>query len=275
MKQSIRIETAETGRVSMEYFRFGEGQEIFVILPGLSLKSVMKSADAVAAAYQDMAEQYTIYVFDPRKDLPETYSINEMAEDTAEVLKTLGLTEVNLFGASMGGMAAMKITIGHPELVKKLVLGSTTARITEKQYQGIAEWIRLAEEKRTEELCLTIGKALYPKALFEALRDLFIDMAKTVTDEELSRFIVLAKGIQGHNALNELPGISCPVLVIGDRDDRVLGAEASEEIASRLLGHPDCELFLYEGCGHAAYDVAPDYRERIMRFLDPRTGGSE
>ena len=30
---------------------------------------------------------------------------------------------------------------------------------------------------------------------------------------------------------------------------------------------PDFRLYMYVGYGHAAYDTAPDYRDRIQRFL--------
>ena len=51
----------------MDFFRFGHGKETLVILPGLSVQSVMVFADAVAEAYQRLANDFTIYVFDYRK----------------------------------------------------------------------------------------------------------------------------------------------------------------------------------------------------------------
>ena len=62
----------ETGGFAMEYFRFGEGERKLVILPGLSVQSVMHAAEAVAAAYAGLAEEFTIYVFDRRAQLPRS-----------------------------------------------------------------------------------------------------------------------------------------------------------------------------------------------------------
>ena len=56
--------------------------------------------------------------------------------------------------------------------------------------------------------------------------------------------------------------------MIGSKDDRVLGAEASEQIAENLKGREDVVLYMYDGFGHAAYDTAPDYKERILDFLN-------
>ena len=94
-----QIETVTTDTFSMEYYKFGHGDEAFVIIPGLSVQSVMGFASAVEDAYRVLADDYTIYLVDRRKNLPESYSVHDMAEDTAEALKTMGLGKVNLFGA--------------------------------------------------------------------------------------------------------------------------------------------------------------------------------
>lgn len=271
MTERVQIKTAKWDSGEMEYFRFGCGKETLVIVPGLSVQSVMRSADAVAQAYKALTDDYTIYVFDRRKDLPAAYSVRDMAEDTASAFRALGLGQVNLFGASQGGMISMEIAIRCPELVKKLVLGSTSACVTDGQFALIEKWIQLAENGDAAALYSAFGEALYPEALYNAARELLIELAKSVTDEELRRFVVMAKALKGFHITDELAKISCPVLVIGDEDDRVLGAEASREIADRMGGRPGVELYMYDGCGHAAYDTAPDYKERIARFLSGQT----
>ena len=66
-----------------------------------------------------------------------------------------------------------------------------------------------------------------------------------------------------HDAYGQLPGISCPTLVIGGADDRIVTGEASVEIAEQIAGS---ELFLYEGLGHGLYEEAPDFLERVAEF---------
>ena len=89
----IPIERVVINGFAMQYFRFGTGARTLVILPGLSVQSVMGSAEAVAAAYASFAEDYTIYVFDRRETLPEAYPVQEMARVTAEAMKALGLKD--------------------------------------------------------------------------------------------------------------------------------------------------------------------------------------
>lgn len=47
MSGKIKDETVSTDGVQMDYVRFGQGNRAFVILPGLSVDSVLKYADAV------------------------------------------------------------------------------------------------------------------------------------------------------------------------------------------------------------------------------------
>ena len=108
---SIPIETVRTKEFTMDFFRFGKGSKTLVILPGLSIQSVMAAADAIAAAYQSLEDSFTVYVFDRRAELPAAYSVRKMAQDTAEAFQFLGLENVCIFGASQGGMLALVIAI--------------------------------------------------------------------------------------------------------------------------------------------------------------------
>ena len=141
----IPIETIRTGGFEMKYFRFGNGEKIYVILPGISVQSVMASADIIAQSYEEMTEDFTIYVFDRRQDLPPVYTVHDMARDTAEAFLALGLKDIYLFGASQGGMMALVIAIEYPQLIKKMVLGSTSAHIRDEQYASLDGWIQKAE----------------------------------------------------------------------------------------------------------------------------------
>ena len=262
-----QIETVETDGFSMDYFRFGHGKRTLVILPGLSVGSVMNYADAVEEAYRPLADEFTIYVFDRRKELPAAYSVYEMAEDTAAAIRAIGFRQVCLFGASQGGMIAMIIAAREPELVSRLVLGSTSARITDGQYRTVSSWVQLAKAGDAKGLFLAFGEAVYPPDVFEQSRDLLAAGAASVTGEDLRRFVILAEGITGFDAADRLRDIACPVLVTGSADDRVLGGDAAGQIAEQLKGRPDCEYRRYDGYGHAAYDTAPDYKENMLRFL--------
>lgn len=264
---AIAIETVKLPDLSMDYFRFGQGEKTFVILPGLSVQSVMGAAEAIAAEYAPLTEEYTVYVFDRRKELPAVYTVADMAEDTAEAMQALGLSHVYLFGASQGGMMGLQLALDHPQLIRKMVLGSTSSHLLPQHYRILEKWVGLAKAGDREGLYLAFGEALYPPEVFAQVRETLLKAASTVTEEELARFIVMAEGTRDFNVTERLPEIQCPVLAIGVFEDAVLDADATMEIAEKLDFRPDFRLYMYIGHGHAAYDTAPDYRQRIMAFF--------
>ena len=263
----INIERFMAADFTMEYFRFGEGEKTFVILPGLSVSSVMPSAQAIVDEYAVFKEDFTTYVFDRRSMVPESYSVYQMAEDTASVMLQMGLKDVCLFGASQGGMMALVIAIEHPELVSKLIIGSSAARVDEAGMGVLNEWIKLAKAGQGEQLGLDFGQRLYPPEVFEFYRQVLADMGKAVSQPELDKFAILARGTEGFDVLDRLPEIECPFLAIGSADDAVLGADALKQIVSKMEGKQNFSWYEYDGYGHAAFDMAPDYRQRLFDFF--------
>lgn len=263
----VRVETVKTDRLVMDYCRFGSGGRSFVILPGISVQSVMPLADAIARQYKLLTDDYTMYVFDRRKDMPDTYTVRDMAHDTAEAMRALGIKRADIFGASQGGMMAIVMAADDPELAARIIIGSSCARIPAGEFGFFDECIRLAEAGRSEELYLIFGEAMYPQEVFEGARDQLKAAAATVSKEDLRRFIIMTEGMRELDLTDELGRISCPAFVIGSKDDRVVGADASAQIYDGLVSSSGRELYIYEGYGHAVYDLAPDYQERFMDFL--------
>ncbi len=247
--------------------KFGSGKNTLVILPGLSLTKVLIAAPAIANQYRLFTGDFTVYLFERRSDTPDKYSVADMAEDTAEAIKILNLSEVCLFGTSQGGMIAMLIAAKYPGLVKKLVLGSTALRVDENRGEIIKSWIDLAKAGKTEELCLSMGKSIYPEDFFEKNKTAFLSMAKTVTDEDLWRFIITAEGARGFDATEAVKKITCPVMVSGDTQDKVLGGDSARELSKVFANNPGFTEQIYSGYGHAAYDTAPDFKQKMYDFL--------
>ncbi len=260
---SIAIETVKTGNIEMDYFRCGkEGGFPLAIIPGLSIKSVMESAPAVAALYKPFADEFDIYVFDRRKNLPDTYNLEEMADDTAKAIEALGLTKVNFYGASQGAIMVQLIAIRHPEIVNSIVLGSTTPRATKESEAIVKNWIDLATKDTCKDLMLAFADKVYTADFVNKYRDAFITMARLVSQEELDKFKILANSLYGFDNTEGLGTIKCPALVLGARNDQVFNYTLSEELAKGI----GCDIYIYDGYGHAVYDEAPDYIDRLHTF---------
>ena len=236
----VQIKKVITEDFSMKYCTFGNGPKPLIMVPGLSLISTMIFADATEAAYKELLDEFTIYLMDRREDMPEVYTIYDMARDTVAAVKELGIENAYFFGTSQGGMIIQVIAIEHPELVKKMVIGSSVPSVKDLS----------AEEVYSEETFRRFKKAISA-------------MDKMVTQEDLRRFIVLSKGIKGFDVTSQLEKITCPVLMIGSKKDRVFDWNSMKNTADTF----GWDSFFYEEYSHCVYDEAPDFKTRLKDFF--------
>ncbi len=265
---SCLTEKVTANEYTVPYIKFGSGKKTLVILPGLGIQSVIPFASAIKKQYESFCKDYTVYLFERREDMPKAYSVYDMADDTAKAINELGLSDICLFGVSQGGMMAMIIASEFPQLVGKLALGSSAAFVSQESEKVLSEWLSLAQSKDTQGLYLSFGEKVYSAEFFQQHKSAFEDMAKTVTEKDLKRFITLVKGMQGFDAREIIADIKCPVLAIGDTSDNVLGSESTPLIAQLMKNKTNFEMYMYSGCGHAAYDTAEGYTNKLSEFFN-------
>lgn len=266
MTQKELVQTVDSVCCSdfiIDYVAVGRGRKPLVILPGMSVKPVIGSAEAVANAYAAFAEEYRVFLFDYRRELPPGFTVREMAGDVASAMRRLGIREAAVLGVSLGGMVAQQLAADEPELVGTLMLGSTLARHTKKTHRVFEEWANLARAGDRQRLQNAITGRVYSPAYVKTYRAAFDMLAESFTPEEMERYAWLCEACMGFSAYDELGAIRCPVLVMGSWRDRTLFPEGSMTLAKRLK----CDLYLYAGYSHAVYDEAPDYRRRLTDFL--------
>ncbi len=257
------INTVQFDDKEMDWFRFGnENGPKAVILPGISLKSVMGSKDAVIGAYALLAQDYDVYLLDRTKVFPEDYDIYEMAEDNLRVIRAIGLKEVDIMGVSHGGMIAMAMALKDPESIHSIMLCSTASRIADPK--SLQTWKKLAEERNLNALMESFGEYVYSPSFYEQYKDLIIASGEGASEQDYANFIASVEGTLEFDCYDQLKDIHCPALVIGASEDKVLGVQASYDLADQL----HCESYIYEGYGHGVYDEAPDYLTHIKAFLD-------
>ena len=59
--------------------------------------------------------------------------------------------------------------------------------------------------------------------------------------------------------------ITCPTLIIGGEEDKVVGFKASIELKKHITGSM---LHSYPSLGHAAYEEAKDFNQCVLDFLE-------
>ena len=254
------------GKSSMHYVSFGQGEQTLVLLPGLSdgLATVKGKALLLAEPYRMFFEDFTVYMFSRIDGLPDGHTIREMAADQAEAMRTLGIRRACVMGVSQGGMIAQYLAIDAPELVDRLVIAVSAPCVNDLSRACIGRWTEAAGRNDHKALMIDTAENSYSEAYLKKYRALYPVIGRIGKPKSYDRFLANANAILVFDALDELGKISCPTLILGGEEDRIVGPDASRQLHERIAGS---ELYLYPGLGHAAYEEAKDFNERVFRFL--------
>ncbi|MBQ9083519.1 MAG: alpha/beta fold hydrolase [Clostridia bacterium] len=262
---------AKNGTVKMEngtmdYIRFGSGPRTLVILPGLGdgLRTVKGTALPMAIMYRMFAQDFTVYAFSRKNELPEGYSTQNMAHDLAEVLDLLKIPQADVLGVSMGGMIAQHLAIDHPEKVGKLILAVTCARPNDILTGSIDEWVSCARRNDPAAFMDSNLRRIYSADYYRKNKWLAPVVGRLTKPKSYDRFFIQAEACRTHDACDRLHEIQSPVLVIGGEKDLALGGDASREIAAHI---PGAQLKMYDQWGHGLYEEAADFSPLVLDFL--------
>lgn len=255
------------GDTKMSYVSFGQGEKAFILLPGLSdgLATVKGKAWLLAWPYRCFFDCYTVYMFSRKNKMPEGYSIRDMAEDQAKAMEALGLKKASVMGVSQGGMIAQYLAIDYAEMIEKLIIAVSAPYANDTIQACVNNWINLASDGQYKQLMVDMNERSYSKEYLKKYQRFYLLIGAAMKRIHYDRFFINAKAILAFDALDDLPQIGCPTLIIGGTDDRIVGSNAVYEMKERIA---NSELYLYEGLGHATYEEAADFNKRVLKFLE-------
>ena len=258
--------TLKIGDTTMDYIRFGSGERILVMLPGLGdgLRSTKGTALPMAFMYRIFTKEFTVYAFSRKNVLPVGYTTRDMARDQAEAMERLGLSKADIFGVSMGGMIAQHLAIDYPEKVGKLILTVTSSRPNPILTESIEEWVSCAKRGDHTALMDSNVRRIYSEDYYRKNNWMVPIMGKLTKPKSYDRFFVQADACLTHDAYDRLQEITAPTLVVGGALDKTLGGEASKEIASAI---PGAVLHMYDNWGHGLYEEEKDFNREVLAFL--------
>jgi pimeloyl-ACP methyl ester carboxylesterase len=201
-------------------------------------------------------------------DRPITYE--QMADDTAALIRHLELGSADIVGYSMGGATALQLAIRHPELVRKLVIASASFRsdgmpaVALEMFPSITPELFAGSPIETEYLRLAPNPDDFPKLVAKMTE---LDTTEFAWPEEAIR------------------AIAAPTLIVLGDSDGVRLEHAVELFNLRgggvmgdLQGMPESQLAVLPGTSHfvppgfGLLDRADWLLAMIPPFLDAPTG---
>ena len=253
---------ATVNGLKMYYEIHGEGEPLVLLHSAFSnidtdfgkiLPTLAKDRQVIAIEQQGHGRTVDI-------DRPLTYE--QMADDTAELLRQLQIKNADFIGYSMGGGIAVQVAIRHPDLIRKLVFFGGASYSADGYYPELLE----GEKKmKPEDLAGTPWQQAYARiapnpenwpALVDKIRELDVNFAGWPPDA--------------------LQSIKAPaLLIIGDSDIirpehtvqmfRLLGGGVPGDI----VGLPSSQLAILPGTTHVTiFDRTDWLLSMIEAFLN-------
>lgn len=201
------------------------------------------------------------------------YSIADLADDQAAALDVLGVTEpIDVFGISMGGMTAMELAIRHPEKVRTLALGCTTAgaaAMTPPSQEDIGV-LFAAQQSGDKEQAVRAGWEINVSAATAADDDKYARFVELTDLAPVPVHVILGQlqAIGSHDVAGRLNEIAVPTAVLHGTEDRMLPYPNHAPIHEHLTGST---LDTFEGAGHLFFWEDPSRTAQILHDLSARS----
>lgn len=189
---------------------------------------------------------------------PEHYTLDDMADDVAQLLRVLRIPRAHVLGMSMGGMIAQTLAARQPQLVQSLVsIFSTTGQRDAGHPRPAAMWAlskakqpRSSAEAQTQYVAMmrVIGDASVPG--IEQVWRTYADMAwqrDSSPDSVAGRTRQATAILRSGNRVAQLQRIQCPTLVIHGDDDPIVHLSGGQATAGAI---PGAKLMVVPGMRH-------------------------
>jgi pimeloyl-ACP methyl ester carboxylesterase len=197
------------------------------------------------------------------------YTTRDLACDVAVLLEQARVPAAHVIGLSMGGMIAQELALARPDLVRSLLLVNTLAR-SDDWFRGTLRAFALIRRQVPD-----------TPAFFDAILPWWVShrflenedrtawlrwlLQQNPHPQPLDGFLRQLDALAHHDALDRLPLVRCPVLILGGEDDCVCPPRYSRQAHEHM---PHAELVLLPGVGHAAPIEDPaQFNGHLARFL--------
>ncbi len=261
-----RRTTAGQFRGGLPYVRFGTGARPVVVLDGLGAENAVNPTMA-RMMYSFLGATFTVYVVSRRPGLPQGYTMTDMADDYAAMIREEFGRPVDVIGVSTGGSIALYLAADHPDVVRRLVIHSSAHTLNDDAKALQLEFARLGGLGEWRAASVLLSGTMTPRTgplaiLARPLAGAAGWLMSRRPPKDASDLVVTVHAEDRHAFKDRLHEIHVPTLVAGGTEDFFYSADLFRETAA---GIPGARLALYEGKGHAS--LGKDFQRAVLAFL--------
>jgi len=197
------------------------------------------------------------------------YTMEDYADDAAELLQAVGWANCHVVGVSFGGMVAQHLAIRHPDKVDRLVLACTSSGGKGGASYDLLQLEDLTPGERLLRWLPILDSRNDPAAQPPRIapgHEPILAMADSSEPVDPARLLGARRQLEAraeHDTWDALPSIQSPTLVIGGRYDQQASPANLERLARRI---PEAKLTFCEG-GHLFLWQDPEAWPEILAFL--------
>lgn len=196
-------------------------------------------------------------------------TMEQCAEDVLDVVDSLGLTGVHLVAQSMGGDVAVRVAARRPELVGRLVLlGSSVRAEPPEQLEAFRP---IADEVERSGFQDDLLEMIMQIMLGETCRNdparagLVSDCRAAFADLSPTLVHAIRGVVERSSAVDLLPAVTAPTLVVSGGEDVVRPPEWSREVVDGVMRGA---LWSLPDVGHSVILERPQpVIERVLDFV--------
>jgi len=263
------VSMARAGDLNMEYYVEGSGPPLLMIM-GLGGQSSSWGEPLL----EGLQKQFTTIRFSNRgtgaTDKPSGgFTVPQMAEDAAGLMRAIGVEKAHVFGISMGGMIAQELVLNHPQQVQGLVLGCTNCgpghsiAVAAQTIAQFGQVMQLPVQERIQRYWeITVTPEFMEERSDFLRRIIELGMA---TPTPIETFGMQFGAVQSFDTYDRLPQIKSPTLILQGDHDILIPAENAEILHARI---PGSQVRIIGGTGHCFFWEEPaEVVEEVVGFL--------
>lgn len=232
-----------------------------------SLAAHLGMWDAQLAALE---QHFTVLRYDTRghgqtEVTPGPYTLAQLADDAAGLLRHLGVTRTHWIGLSLGGMIGQTFAIRHPELLDHAVIADSTGQAAPNAATMWGERAALAREDGMGVLVQPTLSRWFTDPYREKNPEVMAHIGQMIASTPAEGYAGCCAAIAVINTHEGLAQLQTPGLILVGDQDQATPPAASEQIHAHW---PGSQYLLIQDAAHLSnVEQAQAFNAAVMQFI--------